>query len=78
MKYLIILLVAPLISGCTNWYTVSDCNQVKDTKIENKPKVEYELELVNQDTVRVKSLSTGKTYRVRFEEIQEVLLQDNL
>lgn len=78
MKYLSILLVAPLIFGCINRYTVSDCNQMKDTKIENKPKVEYELELVNQNTVRVKSLSTGKTYRVRFEDIQEALLQDNL
>lgn len=42
------------------------------------PDVEYELEILNQDSVRIHSLSTGKTYFEKVEDIYKVLEKDNL
>lgn len=41
-------------------------------------KPEYELEILNQDSVAVKSLSTGRIYKVHFDKVHEALLKDNL
>lgn len=39
---------------------------------------EYELEIINQDSVRIRSLSTGRVYTERYDQIQNALIKDNL
>lgn len=46
-----------------------------------KPKTftpEYELEIINQDSVRIRSLSTGRVYTERYDQVQNALIKDNL
>ncbi len=51
---------------------------VNPTKKEHVFKAEYELEIINQDSVRIRSLSTGKVYTERFDKVHNALLKDNL
>lgn len=39
---------------------------------------EYELEIIDQDSVRIRSLSTGRIYTERYDQVQNALLKDNL
>lgn len=41
-------------------------------------KIEYQIELINQDSVKIKSLSTGRTYYESPENIYKALDKDNL
>lgn len=40
--------------------------------------VEYHLEIINQDSVKVRNADTGRTYVTHMDSIQAVLEQDNL
>ena len=40
--------------------------------------VEYHLEIINQDSVKVRNADTGRTYVTHIDSIQAVLEQDNL
>jgi len=40
--------------------------------------VEYQLELVNQDTVAIRNVDSGRTYRVDIDSIQVTLQKDNM
>lgn len=40
--------------------------------------VEYHLEIINQDSVKVRNADTGRTYVTHIDSIQDVLLEDNL
>lgn len=39
---------------------------------------EYELEIINQDSVRIRSLSTGRIYDEPYDHVQDALIKDNL
>jgi len=41
-------------------------------------KVEYTLEIINQDSVKIRSIGSNRTYTVHIDSIQGVLEQDNL
>jgi hypothetical protein len=41
-------------------------------------KVEYMLEIVNQDSVKLRSVISDTTYTIHIDSIQGVLIQDNL
>lgn len=43
-----------------------------------KIKTEYQLEILNQDSIKVYSNSTERIYIVPFDEVETVLLKDNL
>lgn len=45
---------------------------------DRKIKLEYKLELINQTTVKIESLSTNKIYKCKPEEIDSILDLDNL
>lgn len=40
--------------------------------------VEYHLEIINQDSVKVRNADTGRVYVTHMDSIQAVLEQDNL
>ena len=40
--------------------------------------VEYRLEIINQDSVKIQSVETGRMYATHIDSIQAVLEQDNL
>jgi hypothetical protein len=41
-------------------------------------KVEYTLEIINQDSVKIRSIGSNRTYTVHIDSIQGVLEKDNL
>jgi hypothetical protein len=41
-------------------------------------KVEYTLEIINQDSVKIQSIGSNRTYTVHIDSIQGVLEQDNI
>ena len=40
--------------------------------------VEYQLEILNQDSVAIRNVDSGTTYRVDIDSIQVTLLKDNM
>ncbi len=62
--------------GCISYILILTIN-LNSVKIENfKP--EYELEIVDENYVKVKSLLSGKAYKVKFDRVEGVLMKDNL
>lgn len=84
MKKVIIFLVVALILGIIHYTTFRDkivykydgAINVKEVNTHIRVKPEYIIELINQDEVLIQC--ENAVYRCHFDEIQQVIEQDNL
>jgi hypothetical protein len=47
-------------------------------RVDQAMDVEYHLEIINQDSVVIRNIDSGRTYKAHIDSIQSVLLDDNL
>lgn len=54
---------------------------IRGIKMDDKPTpldVEYKLEIINQDSVRIQNVESGKIYKIHIDSIQATLQTDNI
>jgi hypothetical protein len=73
LVYLSIVLIAVLVV-----VGVIYLDKQSTPRVDQAMDVEYHLEIINQDSVVIRNIDSGRTYKAHIDSIQSVLLDDNL